>query len=245
MYSVGLIRWAGLLALMSGILFAAVDFFDLLDLAFSDESDSEAITTLSEQLGSALAPVAGVLSLLGLVGLFAAQSEAAGTLGLAGFLLTFCGGVLGHHSSVSWPYWLSALGWGIFGVSTLQAQVFSRLPAILLTISAVLTGILSDSFPGSILAYVSALSFLVFDVAVSWLGFNLFTGRLSDARLVDLYETLQEIQGNLNQERKRAEQLMAERKETEQKLETMRERVAVCVATVLLVYYRQRRRSNE
>src|SRR5919202_3474056 len=52
---------------MSGILFAAVDFFDLLDLAFSDESDSEAITTLSEQLGSALAPVAGVLLLLGLV----------------------------------------------------------------------------------------------------------------------------------------------------------------------------------
>ena len=103
MYPVGLIRWAGLLALMSGILFAAVDFFDLLDLAFSDESDSEAITTLSEQLGSALAPVAGVLLLLGLVGLFAAQSEAAGTLGLAGFLLTFCGGVLGHHSSVSWP----------------------------------------------------------------------------------------------------------------------------------------------
>ena len=151
----------------------------------------------------------------------------------------------GHHSSVSWPYWLSALGWGIFGVSTLQAQVFSRLPAILLTISAVLTGILSDSFPGSILAYVSVLSFLVFDVAESWLGFNLFTGRLSDARLVDLYETLQEIQGNLNQERERAEQLMAERNETEQKLETMRERVAVCVATVLLVYYRQRRRSTE
>ena len=108
-----------------------------------------------------------------------------------------------------------------------------------------LTGILSDSFPGSILAYVSVLSFLVFDVAVSWLGFNLFTGQLSDARLVDLYETLQEIQGNLNQERKRAEQLMAERKETEQKLETMLERVTVCVATVLLVYYRQRRRSTE
>ena len=86
MYPVSLIRWAGLLALISGMLFAAVDFFDLLDLAFSDESDSEAITTLSEQLDSALAPVAGVLLLLGLVGLYAAQSKAAGTPGLAGFL---------------------------------------------------------------------------------------------------------------------------------------------------------------
>jgi hypothetical protein len=244
-YPVRLIRWAGLLAVISGMLFAAVDFFDLLDLAFSNESDSEAITTLSEQTDSILAPVANVLLLLGLVGLYAAQSEAAGTSGLAGFLLAFCGGVLGHHSSVSWPYWLSALAWAIFGVSALQAQVFPRLPAILLTISAVLTGILSDSFPGSILTYVSALSFLVFDVAVSWLGFNLFAGRLRDARLVDLYESLRDVQKNLNQERKRVKQLMAERNETEQKLQTMRERVVVCVAAVLLVYYRQRRRSIE
>ena len=108
-----------------------------------------------------------------------------------------------------------------------------------------LTGILSDSFPGSILAYVSALSFLVFDVAVSWLGFNLFTGRLRDARLIGFYETLRDVQENLDQEQERIKQLMAERNETEQKLETMRERVVVCVAAVLLVYYRQRRRNNE
>ena len=185
MHLENLIRWAGLVAVISGISFAALDFFNFLALVFSDETDGEAITSLSEQLGAILGPVASVLLLLGLVGLYAAESEAAGTAGLVGFLLAFCSGVL-RQSSAFFPYWVSALGWGIFGASSLQAQVFPRLPAILLTVSVVLAGISSESLPEGLPAYINAISFLVFDVSVIWLGATLFSRRTRVAQLVDL-----------------------------------------------------------
>jgi hypothetical protein len=75
-----LIRWAGLAAILSGILFLVIQMIHPPDILSSVTTGRWAIT---HYLGVAMS----LLGLLGIVGLYARQVEAAGWLGLAGYLL--------------------------------------------------------------------------------------------------------------------------------------------------------------
>jgi hypothetical protein len=75
-----LIRWAGLSALVAGICFVAHGLLHPPDTL-------SAVTTSRWAISHALAIAMSVFGLLGMTGLYARQVEAAGRLGLAGYLL--------------------------------------------------------------------------------------------------------------------------------------------------------------
>jgi hypothetical protein len=187
MSSSNLIRWAGLAAILAGVLLVVGDLLDLA-IGFGDEPFSEVATTGTHALQSWIRLIGAVLLLIGLVGLYARQSEAAGPLGLAGFLVAFLGTalVMGFFWAILFltptlaveaPVLLDegpppgffftlitfSVGWLLFGIATLLARVYPRTAALVLIIGAVIS-ILPLPFTGIVLA-----------VAVAWLGFALFT----------------------------------------------------------------------
>ena len=187
MSSASLIRLAGLAALSSGVLSV---IGDLLGLAVDLENPLSA-TTAAYTIVFLLYLLSTALLLLGLVGLYTSQSQAAGILGLVGFLVAFLGMVL--LAGAIWfelfitpalaaeapelvgeelglPGFIlmllfGAVGWVLFGVATLRAGVYPRWAAVLLIVGGVLA-----FFP-------LPLAGIIFSVAIAWLGFLLFTGR--------------------------------------------------------------------
>jgi hypothetical protein len=128
-----------------------------------------------------------MLLVLGLVGLYARQSQAAGLLGLLGFLAAFAGTILlagffwssafiapalanaaptllnaGPPPGLTPTFSTFAIGWILFGVASLRTRVYPRVAVIVLIIGAALT-FLPIPLVG-----------VVFDVGVAWLGFSLF-----------------------------------------------------------------------
>jgi hypothetical protein len=191
MSSSDLIRWAGLAAILAGVLLVVADLLNLAIGFDEDEPFSETATTGIYAFQSVVNLLAAVLLLIGLVGLYARQSEAAGLLGLAGFLVAFLGTALvtgllwaslfivptlavevpAFLDQVEGPppgFFLTfitfAVGWLLFGIATLLARVYPRIPTILVMIGAVIA-VLPLPFTGIVLA-----------IAVAWLGFALFTG---------------------------------------------------------------------
>lgn len=81
----------GLAALVGGVLFAVAD---LLILAEDPNDPIGSITSASYALSAGLALLSAVLLTGGLVGIYAARSEATVVLGLVGFALAFAGEVL-------------------------------------------------------------------------------------------------------------------------------------------------------
>jgi hypothetical protein len=160
----------------AGALFVLINLTNLFILGFSPE----AATSFNLLVRSAVAPVGEALLLLGLVGLYLRQPEATGILGLIGSLCAFFGTVLAQSDNV-WAGWLANLGFALFGVSILRTRAYSRLAAILLIISAAITGMVSPLLSGRpliMLVYIgSAIANLILNVAIAWLGFNLFTRR--------------------------------------------------------------------
>ena len=75
-----LIRWAGLSAMVAGIIFAAIQPIHPADVLSS-------VTTTAWAIITALKTAMCLLVLLGIAGLYARQVEKAGWLGLAGYLL--------------------------------------------------------------------------------------------------------------------------------------------------------------
>jgi hypothetical protein len=179
-------RWAGLAAVASAVLSAMGDLLRL----FVDVESSETATTTPYFLVFFLYLLGAVLLLLGLVGLYASQSEAAGVLGLVGFLVAFLGTAL--LAGVLWfelfitpslatrapglaeaelglagfilVFLLGVVGWVLFGAATLRARTYPRWAAVLLMI-------------GGVVAFVPVpLAGTVFSVAIAWLGLVLFTG---------------------------------------------------------------------
>ena len=145
MSSSNLIRWGGLVAVVAGVLFVAVDLVSLLVLSleilgFEQNPSEGGISFALLLLRSTTVPVAGALLVLGLVGLYAHQSEAAGIPGLVSFLVAFLGTVLAQ--SFEPLILLASLGWALFGVSCLRARVYPRVAAKLLVTGAVLTAII-------------------------------------------------------------------------------------------------------
>jgi hypothetical protein len=133
------------------------------------------------------------LLLVGLVGLYVRQSEAAGILGLVGFVVAFLGTALAlgavwaslfvaPYLAVEAPGVLDTeptgalalgftltflvffpLGWLLFGIAALRARIYPRAAAIVLIVGAVI-GFLPIP-----------LTSIVLNVAIAWLGFTLFT----------------------------------------------------------------------
>ena len=191
MSSSGLIRWSGLAAMVAAALLVVGDLLNLTVL-FSSEPFSEEAKSGSYLFRQVLFLLGVMLLLLGLVGLYTRQSQAAGTLGLVGFLVAYAGTVLG--AGFLWastfvtpalatevPEFLDAgpplgffpalstcgVGWLLFGIATLRAGVYPRRATILLIVGAV------------IFVVPLPLTGIVLSVAVGWLGFHLFAG--SDA----------------------------------------------------------------
>ncbi len=178
MSSWNLIRWCGMAALVAGVLAIVVDLVVLAVFGFS-QSLGEALASSDLLFRSAVAPLAEALLLLGLVGLYTRQSEATGVPGLASFLVAFVGTVLAQGFVLAGL--LADLGWALFGVASLRAGVYPRTACILLVIGAVSTAVVSAlprSDPdSSFLVYVVVGADVVLNVAIAWLGSNLFLRR--------------------------------------------------------------------
>jgi hypothetical protein len=108
-----LIRWAGVSAIVAGICFVVVGLFNPPDVLSS-------LTTTRWAITHSLAIAMSVFGLLGMTGLYARQVEAAGWLGLAGYLL--------------WSLWL------------LLALPFTFFEAVILPLLATKAPMLAESF---------------------------------------------------------------------------------------------------
>ena len=201
MSSSNLIRLGGLAALLGGVLLAIRAALRALNVGIttSDYPSSELATTWTYTLVNGMSLLGLVLLLVGLVGLYAAQSEAAGVLGLVGFLALFVG--LAFSLSREWfevfvlpdaavaaPEWVDAgntgwiffgfllqplfysVGWPLFALATLRTGVYSRAAAVALAIGA--AGSFFPPLPGLLGGAI------VRDAAIAWLGFALLTGRV-------------------------------------------------------------------
>lgn len=91
MYSSNLIRWSGLATILGGALLIVSDFLGFTVLS-GDLTETAA--TGAYLADGSMRVLAGVLLLLGLVGLYARQSEASDGLGLVAFLIAFAGTAL-------------------------------------------------------------------------------------------------------------------------------------------------------
>jgi hypothetical protein len=170
-----LIRWCGMAAVVAGVLSIAVDLVVLAVFGFG-QSLGEVLTSFGLLFRSAVAPFAGALLLLGLVGLYARQSETTGVPGLISFLVAFVGTVLAQSFVLA--DLLANLGWALFGVSCLRARIYPRVASTLLIIGAVNTavfGSLPRSEPGGVLMYAVISSDVILNAAIAWLGLALFT----------------------------------------------------------------------
>ena len=179
-------------SMVGGALLIVSDFLELLLAGY--ELD-EAATTGTYGGVTVLTLLGTVLLLVGLVGLYAGQSQAAGLLGLVGFLATFLGNVLVAGAVweatfvVPWlageapellgggptgwlalgfvlSYTLAGLGVTLFGVATIRARVYPRAAGALLIIGVV---------PVAVWNFLPLpLPDMLLGVAVAWLGLALF-----------------------------------------------------------------------
>ena len=190
MSSANLVRWSGMAAMLSGVLFLAVDLLGLRNNSDSFDEYILWVMTASFFAQQLLGTIGMALLVGGLVGLYVRQSEAAGSLGWVAFLTAFAGTTLmagvffaeafttpvmaqeapalldiGPPWGFALAYITFALGWLLFGVATLRARVYPRAAAVLLTIGAAIT----------VLPFMPDV--VVLGAAVAWLGSILFSGR--------------------------------------------------------------------
>ena len=189
MFSSNLVRLGGLAAITAGALLLILDLWGLVLelLGVSPENFSEEALTTTYTVQSAIWLIGALLLLVVVVGLHARQAEAAGALGLVGFLAALIGtgllvgfmwanafippalaveapAVLDNEptGSLAFGFILSStvfgLSWALFGVAMLRARVYPRVVAILLIIGALLI-IVPLPFTG-----------FVIDAALIWLG---------------------------------------------------------------------------
>jgi hypothetical protein len=178
--------------MVAGVLLLIAELLELLP-AFDDLLFSELALTGLFSFQNTLYLLGLILLSVGLVGLYARQSRAAGTLGLVGFLGALVGTVfftgffwanifVAPALAVGAPEFLDqggrfpgfrlslliyAVGWLLFGLASLKARIYPRAPVVALIVGAAL-----DLFG-------APLSGLVIDAAFVWLGFTLFSGRSS------------------------------------------------------------------
>ena len=141
-----MIRWGGLAAMLAGASFVAAD---LLSLSISPKFPSS-VSLLSEPyaIQSVLKLIGAALLLLGLFGLHARQTEAAGPLGTAGFLAAFSG---------------TALAVGSFWATAFFAPAMAAMDPVAFDAGQGPPGRLADAFVVTMTAFV--LGWMLFGVA--------------------------------------------------------------------------------
>ena len=193
MTSSNLLRMGGLAAVIGGGLFVVSDLLILVD----DPIGS--INSASFTLSVGLALISTVLLIGGLVGIYAARSEATGVFGLIGLALAFAGTVLAAGGTWSEAFVTPALaqeapelllsdppsivmfgniltfglltvGWLILGAAILRARAYPLVATVLVLVGAVVQAL--PFLPPA----VGVPGAVVFDVGVAWLGFALLTG---------------------------------------------------------------------
>ena len=184
--------------MVAAVLLLTADIIDAYNLAAysSAELNRMFLTTATHAFQSALRLIAfGLLLPLGLVGLYARQSEAAGPLGLVVFVVAFAGTVLvsgfvwvdtfvapelatsapqlvksGPPPGRALSFLVFGIGWALFGLASLVGRVYPRSASALLIVGAViLTFVTLTLLP-------VPLGGLPFEAAVAWLGVALLTG---------------------------------------------------------------------
>lgn len=192
MTSSNLIRLSGLATVMAAALLLILDI-----VGYTQGGDPfKVVAGATHAFNSTLRMIAFVVLLpLGLVGLYARQSEAAGPLGLLGFVVAFSGTVLvagfvwvntfiapalatsapqflemGPPPGRSLSFLVFGVGWALFGLASLWAGVYPSQAAMLLIIGAAISTVLSLTF------LPVPFGSLLFEAAVAWLGVVLFTG---------------------------------------------------------------------
>jgi hypothetical protein len=161
-------------AVVAGVLSIAVDLVVLSVFGFG-QSFGAALISSGLLFQSVAAPLTGALLLLGLIGLYARQSGATGVAGLVSFLVAFVGIVLAQGSILAGL--LADLGWALFGVASLRAQVYPRVASVLLIVGAVgtaVTSVFPRGEPGSVLMYAVIGADIILNAAIAWLGLDLF-----------------------------------------------------------------------
>jgi hypothetical protein len=175
-----LVRWGGLAAVVAGALFIIADV-----VAVRFASGEETVQGLAFR--AVVSESVGVLLALGLVSLYAYQSEATGYLGLLGFLAAFVGLWLGQQG-IDWAALLANIGWILFGVAGLGARAYPRIANTLLIIGAVLSGGVNMflAFVQVVWAQapfvtgVGGVVDILFYAAIVWLGLSLFARRADE-----------------------------------------------------------------
>ena len=201
MASSSLVRLGGLAVVVAAVLLLIADFMDAYHIEAATttgtaELNREFLTTSTHAFESVLRLIAfGVLLPLGLVALYARQSEALGPLGLVGFVVAFAGTVL--VSGFAWvdtfvapelatsapqlmesgpppgralSFLVFGIGWALFGLASVVGRIYPRWASALLIIGAVISTVVSLTL------LPVPLGGLPFEGAVAWLGIALFTG---------------------------------------------------------------------
>ena len=198
MSSSSLVRLGGIAAVAAAVLLLTTDIIDAYNLeAYATaELIREFLTTGTHAFQSALRLIAlGLLLPLGLVGLYARLSVAAGPLGLLGFVVAFSGTVLvagfvwfdtfvvpelaasvprffesGPPPGRALSVLVFGIGWVLFGLASLVGWVYPRSASALLIVGAVIITVLRLTL------LPVPLGGLPFQAAVAWLGVALLTG---------------------------------------------------------------------
>lgn len=195
-------RLSGLAGILAGVLLVVAELLnplvipDTLSAAF--DNLGEIAITNGFFFQSLLTLLAGMLLLVALIGLYVTQSEAAGKLGAVGVLVAYVGTILMVGDfyantfvtplvALSVPEYLSsydagllriwfpvefgffAISWLLFAIATLRARVYPGGAALLLLVGVVI------ALPP--VPFVNVFFYL----AVIWLGFALFSGRIKVA----------------------------------------------------------------
>ena len=195
-------RLSGLAGILAGVLFVVAELLnplvipDTLRAAFDDLGQIAVTNGFFVQ--SLLTLLAGMLLLVALIGFYVTQSQAAGKLGVVGILAAYVGTLLMVGDfyantfvtplvALSVPDYLSsydagllrlwfpvefglfAISWLLFAIATLRARVYPGGAALLLLVGAIIA-----------LPPVPFVN-VVFYLAVVWLGFALFSGRIKVA----------------------------------------------------------------
>jgi hypothetical protein len=196
--SSGLVRLSALAAVAAAVLLLSAEIIDAYNLAAyqTAESNREFLITSTHAFQSALRLIAlGLLLPLGLVGLYARQSEALGPLGLVVFVVAFAGTVLvsgfvwvdtfvapelatsaprligsGPPPGRALSFLVFGIGWALFGLASLVGRVYPRSASALLIVGAVILTVVTLTL------LPVPLGGLPFDAALAWLGVALLTG---------------------------------------------------------------------
>ena len=195
------VRWGGLAAMLGPLLILIANSYGVWRTFGAGPDDIvEAATTTPYLVFGGARLLGSTIFVFGLIALYAYQMEDAGRLGVVGFIVSMIGTLLLTGSAWyqlfivpemaaevpafteaartaqagQWlllgmmiPVLANVIGFVIFGIATYRAQVFPRRAAVLLTV-------------GPLLSFVPVhfVSPTVFLVAVIWLGFHLYSGRL-------------------------------------------------------------------